>query len=142
MSPDRLLSWEPSMRPLFRLSAFWLARRSGIPADEKKVESTASTFIDKDLTGWEGLIKEYWSYKDGALIGYTPMDPGFNTFLCSKKKYKDFELKCKIRLKDGKGNSGIQIRSKIVDPKKFAVGGPQADVGAGYWGSLYGERFS
>ena len=51
-------------------------------------------------------------------MGYTPKDPGFNTFLCSKKKYKDFELSFKVRLKDGKGNSGVQIRSKVFDPKK------------------------
>src|SRR5262249_51692595 len=79
--------------------------------------------------------------KDGALVGYTPQDPGHNTFLCSKKKYGDFELRFKIRLKDGVGNSGVQIRSRIADRDKFTVSGPQADIGAGYWGSLYGENF-
>jgi hypothetical protein len=114
---------------------------SAAPAadDEKKTES--AEFIAQDLSNWEGLIKEYWTYKDGALVGYTPEDPKFNTFLCSKKKYKDFEMKFKIRLKDGVGNSGVQIRSKIADKKQFAVAGPQCDIGAGYWGSLYGERF-
>jgi hypothetical protein len=101
----------------------------------------ATAFIDKDLKGWEGLIKEFWSVKDGALVGYTAKDPGFNTFLCSKKTYKDFEMKFKVRLKNGIGNSGVQIRSKIADAEKFAVAGPQCDIGAGYWGSLYGELF-
>ena len=64
------------------------------------------------------------------MIGDAEKDPSFNTFLCSKKKYKDFELKFKVRLKDGKGNSGVQIRSKVIDPKKFAVAGPQGDIGA------------
>ena len=104
-------------------------------ADEKK-----DAFLDKDLSGWEGLMK-FWSYKDGALVGYTPEDPGHNTFLCSKKKYKDFELKFQIRLKDGIGNSGVQIRSEILDPKLFTVKGPQCDIGQQYWGSLYGENF-
>lgn len=104
-------------------------------------EDKDGAFVSEDLSGWEGLIKEYWSVKDGALVGYTPTDPGFNTFLCSKKKYGDFELSFKVRLKDGKGNSGVQIRSKIINPKRFAVGGPQCDIGAGYWGSLYGEAF-
>src|SRR5262245_25611299 len=104
--------------------------------EEKKGEA----FIDRDLSNWEGLIKEFWSYKDGALVGYAPKDPGYNTFLCSKKKYKDFELKFKVRLKDGVGNSGVQVRSKVVDREKFAVAGPQCDVGEGWWGSLYGER--
>jgi hypothetical protein len=98
-------------------------------------------FNGKNLDGWEGLIEKYWSVKDAAIVGYTAKDPGFNTFLCSKKKYKDFELTFKVRLKDGKGNSGVQIRSKLADNKKFAVTGPQADIGEGYWGSLYGEGF-
>jgi hypothetical protein len=102
--------------------------------------SSSGFFNGKDLDGWEGL-KEYWSVKDGAIVGYTSRDPGFNTFLCSKKKYRDFELKFKIRLKDGKGNSGVQIRSKLVNRERFTVHGPQADIGAGYWGSLYGEGF-
>jgi hypothetical protein len=107
------------------------------PADDK----LADDFLNgKDLTGWEGLM-QYWSFKDGALIGYTPKDPGHNTFLCSKKTYKDFELSFKIRLKDGIGNSGVQIRSKILDKDKFTVAGPQCDIGQQYWGSLYGENF-
>jgi hypothetical protein len=101
---------------------------------------TKAFFNGKDLDGWEGLT-QFWSVKDGAIVGYTPKDPGHNTFLCSKKKYKDFELSFQIRLKDGVGNSGVQIRSKIHDPEKFTVAGPQCDIGEGYWGSLYGENF-
>ncbi|HEY7156719.1 MAG TPA: DUF1080 domain-containing protein [Gemmataceae bacterium] len=103
----------------------------------------AGFFNGKNLDGWEG-VAEYWSVKDGAIIGHPPKDPGYNNFLCSKKKYGDFELSFKVRLKDGKGNSGVQIRSKRIDkdPKKpFVVGGPQADIGQGFWGSLYGEQF-
>jgi hypothetical protein len=28
-------------------------------------------FIDPNLDGWEGL-KEYWDYKDGAVVGSSP----------------------------------------------------------------------
>ncbi|NBO90726.1 MAG: DUF1080 domain-containing protein [Planctomycetia bacterium] len=105
-------------------------------------ESKEKPFVPADFSGWEGLIKEYWSVKDGALIGNSG-EKGikFNTFLASKKLYKDFELKFKVKLNKGSGNSGIQIRSKLVDTKQYPVAGPQADIGAGYWGSLYGERF-
>ena len=127
------------MRRTLLVSALALVLAGSAFADDPKPDP--DSFLTKDLSGWEGLIKEFWSYKDGALVGYTPKDPGFNTFLCSKKKYKDFEMKFKIRLKDGIGNSGVQIRSELVDRKQFAVKGPQADIGAGYWGSLYGERF-
>ncbi|MFQ3652396.1 MAG: DUF1080 domain-containing protein [Gemmataceae bacterium] len=99
-------------------------------------------FIPADFEGWEGLIKEHWSVQDGALIGTTG-EKGikFNTFLCSKKKYKDFELSFQVKLEKGAGNSGVQIRSKLVDTKQYPVSGPQADIGQGFWGSLYGERF-
>jgi hypothetical protein len=109
-------------------------------ARDSRASSDSTFFNGKDLDGWEGLTK-YWSVKDGAIVGYTPEDPKHNTFLCSKKKYGDFDLKFKIRLKDGVGNSGVQIRSKLVDAKKFVVSGPQCDIGQGYWGSLYGELF-
>lgn len=90
---------------------------------------------------WEGL-KEYWKIEGNTIVGTTPAAGlKFNTFLCSKKKYKDFELKFEVRLKDGKGNSGVQIRSKIAKAETFAVAGPQCDIGEGYWGSLYGELF-
>src|SRR5947209_17061282 len=98
------------------LGALALTGRADAPAD---------FFNGKDLSGWEGL-PQYWSVKDGAIIGYTPEDPKFNTFLCSKAKYTDFELSFKIRLKDGVGNSGVQIRSKVFDKEKFRVSGPQA----------------
>jgi len=103
--------------------------------DEKK------SFLDAGA--WEGLVKEYWKAEGDTVVGSSLGGEGlkFNTFLCSKKPYKDFEMSFKVRLKDGIGNSGIQIRSKVHDMKKFAVSGPQCDIGKNYWGSLYGENF-
>lgn len=103
-------------------------------------DSKAEFFNGKNTDGWEGL-KEYWTVKDGALVGASPKGLKFNTFLCSKQKYRDFELSFQIRLKGGTGNSGVQIRSEIFEPKTYAVKGPQCDIGAQYWGSLYGEHF-
>lgn len=99
-------------------------------------------FNGKDLEGWEGL-KEYWCVKDGMLVGATPDGLKFNTFLCSKKKFKDFELKFKVRCtgKGWEGNSGVQVRSELLNRKEFDVKGPQCDIGQKYWGSLYGEHF-
>jgi hypothetical protein len=128
------------MRAILGLSIAALMLVAGTARVEDKVEAK-DKFIDSKLSEWEGLIKEYWMYKDGELTGASEKKIPFNTFLCSKKKYKDFELTFKVRLKDGDGNSGVQIRSKIINAEKFAVGGPQCDIGAGYWGSLYGEAF-
>jgi len=99
----------------------------------------ADDFLAKD--NWEGLT-EYWKVEGNTVTGSTP-EGGikFNTFLCSKKKYKDFEMKFQVRLKGGIGNSGIQVRSTVHDMEKFAVTGPQCDIGTGWWGSLYGENF-
>jgi serine/threonine protein kinase len=100
-------------------------------------------FLDKNLATWEGLIKEYWTFKDGELVGSTEGNElKSHTYLCSKKKYKDFELKFKVKLKNGIGNSGVHIRSKIIDVKSYIVAGPQCDIGERYWGSLYGENTS
>jgi hypothetical protein len=116
-----------------------LAPLAGTPAREAD-DDTKAFFSGKNLDGWEGLM-QFWSAKDGAIVGLTEKDPGFNTFLCSKKKYKDFEMSFQVRLKDGVGNSGVQIRSEIFDKEHFAVKGPQCDIGQIFWGSLYGEHF-
>jgi putative heme-binding domain-containing protein len=96
-------------------------------------------FNGTDLTGWEGLT-DYWSVRDGTIVGHAPADGlKFHTFLCSKKRYRDFELSVEVRIKDGKGNSGVQFRSRILDAAKFTVAGPQADLGKPFWGGLYGQ---
>jgi hypothetical protein len=90
---------------------------------------------------WKGL-PGYWTLdpEKKTLTGVTEKDPKFNTFFCSQQEYGDFELSFKVRLKGGIGNSGVQIRSSIVDKEKFVVAGPQCDMGQQYWGSLYGEK--
>ena len=60
---------------------------------------------------------------------------------------QDFELRLKFKFSEinGKveGNSGVQFRSKILDPKKdpYRVGGYQADcdAGNGFTGIIYDE---
>lgn len=89
---------------------------------------------------WEGRADLFkLDPKARTIVGETMVDPKYNTFFCTKKKYGDFEMKFKVQLRDGVGNSGVQIRSTLRDAKRFVVAGPQVDVGKGYWGSLYGE---
>ena len=100
-------------------------------------------FNGRNLSGWLGL-SECWTIKDGALVGSTPPTGlEHNTFLCSKRTHTDFELKFQVKLTGTgwTGNSGVQIRSEIIDKDRFVVKGPQCDMGAEYWGSLWGERF-
>ena len=106
-------------------------------------------FNGRDLAGWEGNPK-LWSVKDGAITGQTTAEnpASGNTFLIwTNGTVADFELRCSFKLVpgDSKGfaNSGIQYRSKVVDPANWVVGGYQADMEAGptYTGILYEERF-
>jgi uncharacterized protein (TIGR03067 family) len=103
----------------------------------------------KDLSGWDGN-PELWSFKDGAIIGETTKEHPIsgNTFLIwTNGTVGDFELRCLFRITPGNtqgfANSGIQYRSKVLDPKGWVVGGYQADMEAGvvYTGILYEERF-
>ncbi len=98
-------------------------------------------FNGKDLTGWEGL-EDYWSVKDGLIVGSETKDKSKQTFLVWKGgMVSDFELRLKYKFFTPDGNSGIQFRSKIIDAKTFRVGGYQADFDAqgGYDGSIYDE---
>jgi hypothetical protein len=117
------------------LGALGLAALVAAPA---RPDTPKSDFLAP--SNWEGLM-EYWKIDGDTVVGTTQQRQTFNTFLCSKKKYKDFELSCQVRLLGKTGNSGVQVRSHIHDTEHFAVTGPQADMGAGYWGSLYGEHF-
>jgi hypothetical protein len=106
------------------------------------VQGSDDTAAFLNPANWEGR-KDIWTVSNGSIVGETKADPGYNTFLCSKTRYSDFELTCKVVLRGGVGNSGIQIRSERTDKndekRPFRVSGPQVDVGKGYWGSLYGE---
>lgn len=105
-------------------------------------------FNGKDLSGWEGT-PNLWSVKDGAITGRTtPANPTKgNTFLVWKGGDVDnFELtfQYKITGDDDKkqANSGVQYRSKMIDPANFVLGGYQADFETGntYSGILYEEQ--
>jgi pimeloyl-ACP methyl ester carboxylesterase/prenyltransferase beta subunit len=112
----------------------WLRLLSGAPA---VVETAGFTPLSngKDLTGWEGDTK-LWSIKDGILVGHSPgLD--HNEFLATTQPYSDFVLSLNFRLVDGKGNSGVQFRSVRIPRREMS--GYQADIGEGYWGSLYDE---
>jgi hypothetical protein len=105
-------------------------------------------FNGKNLIGWDG-DPALWSVKEGAITGQTTAENPAkgNTFLIwTNGTLSDFELRCSFKVVpgDAKGfaNSGIQYRSKVLDPANWVVGGYQADMEAGatYSGILYEER--
>jgi hypothetical protein len=95
-------------------------------------------FDGKTLTGWEGNA-ETFRVHDGAIVGGS-LEKRIprNEFLCTKREYGDFELNAKFKVLGKGANGGIQFRSKRI-PNHHEVSGYQADLGEGWWGSLYDE---
>lgn len=106
-------------------------------------------FNGKDLSGWKGQ-DGFWSVKDGAITGQTTQEMPVkeNTFLVWDGEVGDFVLTFRYKIvdengkADGFGNSGVQYRSKVVNPAYSVVAGYQADfeVGRTYSGILYEEK--
>jgi hypothetical protein len=124
--------------------ALFVGLSRSIADDKPDAQGFVSLFNGKDLTGWEGL-PDYWEVKDGVISGHETKDKSKQTFLIYKEPVKDFELHLSFKFAavDGKvdGNSGVQFRSKLIDPKTFRVGGYQADfdAGNGFTGIIYDE---
>jgi putative membrane-bound dehydrogenase-like protein len=99
-------------------------------------ENVKDFFNGKDLTGWTGDPK-LWSVENGEIVGKTT---GLkrNEFLFSSLAAENFKLTLKVKLTPPSGNSGIQFRSEPFGDGQMK--GPQADIGAGWWGKLYEEH--
>ncbi|MFT4546353.1 MAG: azurin [Verrucomicrobiales bacterium] len=100
-------------------------------------------FNGENLDGWEGN-PALWRVENGSIVGETTAEKNTdgNTFLIWKGgELGDFTISLKARI-TGKNNSGIQYRSKVVDPKKFVVAGYQMDMhpAPNYLGMLYEEK--
>ena len=112
-------------------------------------------FNGRSLAGW--TQKNGWAtYKvqpangdnPAAIVGTTAKGSP-NSFLCSVRKYGDFELEFEVKVHD-KLNSGVQIRSRTVMGPGFTpyntgrVNGPQVEIEASgpngaEGGYIYGE---
>ncbi len=95
-------------------------------------------FDGKTFEGWEGNL-EIFRIDDGALVGGTLRGRiARNEFLCTKREFGDFELRLKFKVLGDKANAGVQFRSRRI-PNHHEVNGYHADLGDGWWGSLYDE---
>ena len=98
-------------------------------------------FNGKDLTGWAGL-EDFWSVKDGVISGHETKEGSKQTDLVlTAMQSADFELHFSYKFATPDGNSGVQVRSKVLDEPTYRVGGCQADFDAkgDYDGSFYDE---
>jgi len=108
-----------------------------LPAGLLAEAGFTALFNGRDMEGWEIDTPNIWQARDGMIVGRSP-GLKYNDFLRARKSYSDFILKLSFRLVDGKGNSGIQFRSRPA-VKLHEVSGYQADIGDKYWGCLYDE---
>jgi len=111
---------------------------------DKPLPAPATSMFDgKSLDGWEVRPGEekWWKVQDGMINGGSlDEDVAHNTFITTKKRYANFDLRLKVKLVKGGGfmNSGVQIRSIRV-PDNHEMSGYQVDAGTGWWGKLYDE---
>ncbi|MEN8693392.1 MAG: 3-keto-disaccharide hydrolase [Akkermansiaceae bacterium] len=85
---------------------------------------------------------QWWKESEGMIIGGSPTEKiTHNTFITSKKRYANFELRLQVKLiahQSKNPNAGIQIRSERV-PNHHEMIGYQVDMARGYWGKIYDE---
>ncbi len=95
-------------------------------------------FDGRSFAGWEGNLQWFRIENEAIVGGSLSRKIPRNEFLCTQREFGDFDLKLKVKLEAGKGNAGIQIRSRRI-PDHHEVIGYQADMGQVYWGALYDE---
>jgi hypothetical protein len=112
-------------------------------AGKKSTEKGFSTLFDgKSLKGWEGNAKIF-RVEDGAIVaGNLKEKIAHNEFLCTEKRFENFELRLQAKLVGQGKNAGIQFRSERIS-NHHEVKGYQCDIGVmqsrSIWGSLYDE---
>jgi len=111
-----------------------------VPAFAAESNGWTPLFNGTTLDGWQqknGLA--HYDAKDGMIVGTSvPNSP--NSFLCTTKKYSDFELQFDVKV-DKELNSGVQIRSESTpDHDKGRVHGYQVEIAVGgFSGGIYDE---
>ncbi len=80
-------------------------------------------FNGKDLAGWDGH-KQYWSVRDGVIIGKNTEPVKVSTYLLTQRKFSDFRLVFDFKLAESEMHSGIAMWGRIApdrgDPYTYA----------------------
>ena len=95
----------------------------------------------KTFAGWDGETNSIWHVHDGAFVGgKPPAKVPQNEFLATARSYTNFVLRLEFKLTGTEGfvNGGVQFRSQRRKGDSEMIG-YQADIGEGWYGSLYDE---
>ena len=111
------------------------------PLYAQSTQTSMSLFDGKTFTGWEGDTLNTWRIINKTLMGgsVTQTVP-HNQFIATTESFGDFELQLEFKL-TGTGfvNAGVQFHSERATNPAYEMIGYQADLGNGYWASLYDE---
>jgi hypothetical protein len=125
----------------YALSAGLLAAALSIAPRAQTSDVWMKLMNGTDLTGWKYRAAN-WKVDQttGSVTGTGSIS--FNTFLITDSSFSDFHFKVTARLPGSGGyrNSGVVYRGKITNTANYEVGGYQADISDGYWGSFYHEQ--
>ena len=102
----------------------WIASLAILTAADYK-----SIFDGKTLDGWHCRPESQagnWKVEDGFIVG---RGKGPESYLMFREELGDFELKFSYKLMSEHGNTGVEIRSRIVPGKESRLHGYHADIG-------------
>jgi putative membrane-bound dehydrogenase-like protein len=134
MMPDDLLKQTSDFE--FRSLIAYLQTQSQVPM-LASADNAKELFNGVDLTGWDYEVG-LWKVENGEIVGKAGGGLKKNTSLMSQLAAENFRLSLKVKQTPNKENTGIQFRSVAL--RDGEMRGPQADIGAGWWGKLYEEN--
>jgi hypothetical protein len=104
-------------------------------------QKALTLFDGKTFAGWEGDTVKTWKIINSALVGGSlSQTVPHNEFIATKESFGDFELTLEFKLiGTGFVNAGVQFHSERLKEPAHEMIGYQADLGDGFWASLYDE---
>lgn len=90
--------------------------------------NAAAEFFDgKNLAGWKGA-GDMWRVENGAIVGTLSTPRKQPAFLCSQKRFGDFDLMFRVTIEGGIGDCGVQFRSLDRTSEQLPVAGPMCAI--------------
>ena len=102
---------------------------------------TVTLFDGHSFKGWEGNTQDVWRIENQTIVGGSMDGNPQNEFLATTRSFDHFRLTLEYKLVGSEGfvNGGVQFRSRRISDPANEMTGYQADIGAGWSGSLYDE---
>ena len=111
-------------------------------SNAQSLKKKVKLFDGKSFKGWQGDLDRSWTIADGSIVGGNSKDiVPHNEFIKTEAEYSNYSLKLKFKLTGTEGfvNGGVQFHSQRIANPDFEMVGYQADIGDGFWASLYDE---